>query len=180
MVPVDIGDRLERECRPGQYGAVMEAQFPPQIVTDRNAFLDEVKRYVDAKRRKDFAEVLDDLIKWSEGQGQALVFAPRAEREQFFVTYSLNRVPTHTFWQAYPHEEDGARFYVTGDVVLATADYRALYDAFAALSTGRKPKTPDRPTMSFGDLIWKPYRQEVKKLLSRALTSLGLPVNSMG
>ena len=136
------------------------------LAKTRSLFLAKVEGYASGQASR-FATVLDELIRWSELNN--LTFTPHAGIHEL-IKYSLKhaKVP---FWCATPRTIDGAKFTLLNDPNFPEPLRNEAREELARID-GKKAISEGIPEMAFTKLLWKPYREQVFKLMDRLLAGL--------
>jgi hypothetical protein len=131
--------------------------------TARADFLARVEGWAGGQAAR-FAPVLDELIRWSDGNG--LEYAPHPGVHHL-VKY---RLPGgDPFWAVAPRTGDGAKL-----TLLCPRSPGPLRDAARdelARINGAAAKPDGNPEVAFTKLIWEPHRRRVLDLMARLLTA---------
>ena len=132
----------------------------------RDLFLRKVEGCAEGQSAR-FAPVLDELIRWSEMNN--LSFIPPSKVLFLFKFFLPNeKLP---FWCATPRLADGAKFTLLHDPNFPESLRNEARDELARID-GKKSVPESIPEMAFTKLIWKPYREQVFKLMDRLLAGL--------
>lgn len=136
----------------------------------RTAFL----RAIDATtpfRTREFGEVLDELIRWSEQHDWGIQFVAHGG-SQGLVKYCVPGVDAH-FWSAWPRQVDGAKLHIFADPhPRFPEELRDVARQELAQLDGRTPNPTELPVVSFERLLLDGAMRRVKKLMCQLLHGL--------